>query len=288
VSNAPKTVLCALALLAGAASLTPCALAQDARRKQEIIFPPIAARTVDAAPFTVVARATSGLPVSLELISGPAVLEKRVLRLTGQPGLVLIRASQPGNPVFAPATPMDQLLEVLPRPSIPVIVTQPSAAYAEIGQSVSLSVGARGEPAPGYQWRKDGTAITGATRETFTISSALLSDSGVYDVVATNPSGSAASARARVTIAKRQQTIYFRPSGPVAPGQQIALSATASSGLPARFEIVSGPGILNGDLLSSPGGTVTVQAEQPGDASFNAAAPAIQTFVFAGLGQQIP
>jgi hypothetical protein len=278
----------ALALLAAAAALAPGALAQEARKKQEIIFPVIAPRTVDAPPFTIAARATSGLAVSLELVSGPAVLEKRVLRLTGQPGLVLIRASQGGDAVFAPAAPVDQLLEVLPRPFAPVIVTQPAGAYAEIGGSVALSVAARGEPAPGFQWRKDGVTITGATRATFAIASAALSDSGAYDVIATNPSGSASSSAARVAIVKRHQAISFRPSGPVAPGQQITLSATASSGLPVRYEILSGQGTLNGDLLSSPGGTVTVRAVQPGDASFDAAVPETQMFVFAGLGQQIP
>jgi hypothetical protein len=282
------TARCTLALLAAAVALAPASRAQEARKKQQIIFPPIAARTVDAEPFTVSARATSGLTVALELISGPAVLEKGIFRLTGQPGLVLIRASQEGSAKFEPATPVDQLLEVRPRPSAPAFVAQPLGAWVQIGEPVALSVGTRGEPAPALQWRKDGGVITGATRSTYTIGSAELSDSGVYDAVATNPSGSTVSSGARVAVVKRQQSINFRPSAPVAPGQQISLSATASSGLPVRYQIVSGLGFLNGELLSSPGGTVTVRAEQPGDSRYDAAPPVTQAFVFAGQVQQIP
>ena len=285
---APPIPRVALALLAALAVLPAGARAQEARKKQEIIFPELAPRTVDAPPFTPTARATSGLPVSIELVDGPAVLEKKVLRLTGQPGLVLLRASQAGDDKFAPAVPTDRLLVVLPRPTPPSIVSQPAGVYAEIGASVALSVAVRGEPEPSLQWRKDGVPITGAKRATLEIASAALSDAAAYDVVASNASGSATSARARVTIVKRHQSISFLPSGPVASGQPVTLSATASSGLPVRYQLLSGVGTLNGALLTSPGGTVVVQALQPGAATFEAAAPATQTFVFTGLTQQIP
>ena len=277
----------ALALLA-AATLPLQGRAQDSSKKQQIIFPEIAARTVDAAPFTVGARATSGLPVTVELVAGPAVLEKKVLRLTGEPGLVLLRATQPGDATFAPAVPTDRAFEVRPRPTAPVFVSGPSAAVSEIGDPLSLSAEARGEPTPSLQWRKGGVPILGATATTLSIAAAALSDSGVYDVVASNPSGQAVSERARVTVVKRHQTISFRPSGPVSPGQQVTLSATASSGLPVHYDVVSGSATLSGEILTSPGGTVGVQASQPGDSTFDAAVPAIQTFVFAGLIQHVP
>lgn len=269
--------LAALALLAA----LPAA-AQDGRRKQEIIFPEIAPRTVDAPPFAIAVRSTSGLPVTLEVVTGPAILDKKVLRLTGEPGLVLIRATQPGDATFAPAIPASRGFEVRPRPYPPAIITQPAGASVEIGDPFTLSVNVRGEPAPSVQWRKDGVPLTDATARTLSFAAASASDSGIYDVVASNPSGTVTSERARVTVAKRHQSIMFMPGGPAVPGQEITLAASASSGLPVQFEVVSGVASLNGATLTSQGGTVVVRALQPGDSTFDAAVPAVQTFVFAG------
>jgi hypothetical protein len=221
-------------------------------------------------------------------VAGPAALEKKVLRLTGEPGLVLLRATQPGDATFAPAVPTDRAFEVRPRPTAPVFVSEPAGAVSEIGDPLSLSAAARGEPDPALQWRKGGIPITGANAGTLSIAASALSDSGVYDVVASNPSGKAVSERARVTVVKRHQSISFRPAGPASAGQQVTLSATASSGLPVRYGIVSGSATLSGEILTSPGGTVVVQASQPGDSTFDAAVPATQTFVFAGLIQHVP
>lgn len=49
------------------------------------------------------ANSTSGLPVTAEIIAGPAVLEGGQVRITGT-GLVELRLVQPGNATFLPAT----------------------------------------------------------------------------------------------------------------------------------------------------------------------------------------
>jgi hypothetical protein len=69
-------------------------------------------RSVDA-PFPIYASASSGLPVSFSVLSGPAQLSGNVLTLTGA-GTVTVRASQTGSSVFAPAANVDQSLTVLP------------------------------------------------------------------------------------------------------------------------------------------------------------------------------
>ncbi len=48
------------------------------------------------------------------------------------------------------------------------------------------------------------------------------------------------------------------------------LTATSSSGLPITYTVLSGPANVNGDILSLDGseGTVTIEASQPGDASY--------------------
>jgi Immunoglobulin I-set domain len=280
----------ALPFLAALAVLAPGAAAQDGPKKQEIVFQEIPAHTVGDAPFDIVARATSGLPPTLEVVSGPAVLDGKKLSLTGAPGLVIVRASQEGNDAFLPAHAAERAFTVRPRPSAPEILAGPVAAEVEIGDAATLAAQASGEPAPALQWRRNGVPITGATGRTLTIPTAALSDAGSYDVVATNASGSATSAPARVAVVKRSQSISFQSaSSSVAPGQQVSLNASASSGLPVRFEVVSGAGILSGPALTSQGGTVVVRASQPGDGVYAAAMPVTQTFTFtASLGQRPP
>jgi hypothetical protein len=69
-------------------------------------------RSVDT-PFPIYASASSGLPVSLSVLSGPAQLSGNILTLNGS-GTVTVRASQTGNSVYAPAANVDQSLTVLP------------------------------------------------------------------------------------------------------------------------------------------------------------------------------
>jgi hypothetical protein len=69
------------------------------------------------------------------------------------------------------------------------------------------------------------------------------------------------------TYTKNSQTITFGPYDDQHISGTIELSATASSGLPVTFSVVSGPGsITNGNVLSFTGtGTVTIRATQAGD-----------------------
>jgi len=273
--------------LALAILLAPPGRAQESKKKQTISFPEIPACTVDAAPITLVARATSGLEITYDLVDGPATLAKGVLTLTGQPGLVLVRANQQGDEIFAPAASVDRLIVVRPRPSAPVFTDSPSGGSVEIGTPLLLMAAAKGEPEPTYQWRRNGIAIVGADKPAFSIASVAKADEGSYDVVATNPLGKATSGRALVSVRKRGQMISFLPAGPLQPGQLVTLSATATSGLPVRFEVVSGSASVNGQMLTSTGGEIVVRASQDGDASYYPAS-ATQTFVFAELGLHVP
>ncbi len=81
-----------------------------------------------------------------------------------------------------------------------------------------------------------------------------------------------------ITIRKAAQTIAF-PSIPA--GQlSVQLQATASSGLAPVLEVISGPATLaDGQLTITGPGKVTVKAEQPGDARYEPAPPALFTYV---------
>jgi len=78
------------------------------------------------------------------------------------------------------------------------------------------------------------------------------------------------------------QTISFTAlSSPVVYGvSPISLSATASSGLPVSFSVVSGPGTISGSTLTITGaGTIVVAANQAGNSTYLAAFPMQQTLV---------
>jgi hypothetical protein len=68
------------------------------------------------------------------------------------------------------------------------------------GSSFSLTANAIGVPSPTYQWRKDGANISGATNETYSVSSAQFSDDADYVVVASNSQGSATSTVSSVFV----------------------------------------------------------------------------------------
>ncbi|MEK7253165.1 MAG: hypothetical protein AAB316_00340, partial [Bacteroidota bacterium] len=63
-------------------------------------------------PFTLSATATSGLPVSFAIVSGPATISGNTVTLTGSTGTVTVRATQAGNASWNPATPVDRSFTV--------------------------------------------------------------------------------------------------------------------------------------------------------------------------------
>lgn len=78
---------------------------------QTINFPEIAAMSYPSSPFTLVADASSELPVDFDVVSGPAEIVDGELTVTGE-GTVTVRASQRGNATFASAAPVTQSFEV--------------------------------------------------------------------------------------------------------------------------------------------------------------------------------
>jgi hypothetical protein len=60
---------------------------------------------------------------------------------------------------------------------------------------------------------------------------------------------------------------------------QMSLSASASSGLAIKFELIAGPATISGNVVSFTGlGTVEIKASQSGNTTFRAAAPVVQSF----------
>lgn len=110
----------------------------------------------------------------------------------------------------------------------PVITKQPSNQSATIGGSASFSVTATG--ALTYQWRKDGTAISGATGSALNLSNLTTGNAGNYSVVVSNLSASVTSDNAALTVnpPNSAPTVTTQPAG-----------VTAGAGNPATFSVVA-------------------------------------------------
>jgi hypothetical protein len=119
--------------------------------------------------------------------------------------------------------------------------------------------------------------VSGATSPTLTIRSLSLQDTGSYQLLATNDVGTARSVSVRISVGKRSQSISFPTPQSVVAGQTVTLNASASSGLPVEYKLVSGAALLTSNTVVPQQGIVVIEADQRGDANYDAAPPAMQT-----------
>lgn len=85
---------------------------------QVINFTLIPNKIITDAPFEVEASVNSGLPLTFEIVSGPATINGTTITLNGTPGTVIVKASQGGNGSFDPAEDAYVSFEVLDPASI--------------------------------------------------------------------------------------------------------------------------------------------------------------------------
>lgn len=82
----------------------------------------------------------------------------------------------------------------------PEIVKQPSSLHVRLGEKATFAVRVQGTEPYTYQWRKNGMKIDGATDATFSIPSVTFNSPADYDVVVTNPGGTATSLSATLGV----------------------------------------------------------------------------------------
>lgn len=80
---------------------------------QSINFLQVDNKLITDNPFQLTATATSGLPVTYEVVSGPASVTGDVVTLDGTAGEVTIKASQSGNNIYEPAADVFVTFQVL-------------------------------------------------------------------------------------------------------------------------------------------------------------------------------
>ncbi|MCX7590677.1 MAG: immunoglobulin domain-containing protein [Kiritimatiellae bacterium] len=110
----------------------------------------------------------------------------------------------------------------------PSIVAQPQNATVVAPAEASFTVGAAGSAPLGYQWRRNGVAIAGATGPKYTLATTSAADDGMrFDVVVSNPYGSVTSAVAWLTV-RVSPSILTQPQ-----------SVTVREGKPVTFTVVA-------------------------------------------------
>lgn len=117
--------------------------------------------------------------------------------------------------------------------------TRPASQTVNRNGSVTFTAEGGGTTAiTGYQWRKNGQPIFGATGSSYTIAGVQETDAGSYDVIITNSSGSLTSNAATLTVLG-DVAITAQPQSLVKTNTQTAtfsVSVTGDSALPVTYQ----------------------------------------------------
>lgn len=117
-------------------------------------------------------------------------------------------------------------------PVAPAITAEPASLTVVAGQTAGFAVTATGSQPLTYQWRRNGTPVTGATADRYTTPALATADNGArYDVLVGNSAGTVTSAPATVTVT----ATAVAPSITTAPR-----SLSVELGQPAVFDVVAG------------------------------------------------
>jgi len=106
---------------------------------QSIVFSPPAIVVLPTAPLVLAATASSGLPVSFTLVSGPATLTGNQLTVTGA-GTIVVQAAQAGNGEWLAAAPVSEVITSHAPPAILRIRFNAAGADARAGSATGASM----------------------------------------------------------------------------------------------------------------------------------------------------
>src|SRR5467141_3514113 len=135
------------------------------------------------------------------------------------------------NQALTPAQIQGDMNALIGTPIVlPSITTQPVSQSVTVGQTATFSVTATGTSPPRYQWRKNGTALSGATSASYTTPATSTSDNGAqFTVVVSNSVGSVTSNAAALSVNAASPSITTQPvSQSVTVGQTATFSVSAT------------------------------------------------------------
>ncbi len=238
-------------------------LRTDNRFPQSISFPNVPTQHFRGPPVTLSAVASTGLPVEYTVLSGPGSLAGNSLTLAGI-GQVVVQALQIGNTEYRYASAVIKVNAS----KVLQTITFPAVSGPALGPLIPLEASASSGLPITYSVLSGPGTLKG--------SSLFPRGAGIVTVQASqagNDEYAAVGIHIRIALSKMSQTVTFPAvSGLVQQGPPATLQATASSGLPLVYRVLSGPGTVSGKLLTATGaGVITVQASQAGDSNYTAA-----------------
>jgi len=249
---------------------------------QTINFTAIADHVYGDAPFAINATASSGLPVTFSIVSGPATVSGNTVTITGV-GSVDVRASQAGDGSYNAAPDVDRTFTVS---KVNQTITFGALANHTYGDApFTVSATASSGLGVTFSIASGPATISGST--------VTITGVGSVDIRASQAGDTFYNAAPDVdqtfTVAKANQTITFGALANHTYGDApFTVGATASSGLGVTFSIASGPATISGNTVTITGaGTVDVRASQAGNGFYNAASDVDQTFTVAKANQTI-
>src|SRR6266403_41121 len=146
-------------------------------------------------------------------------------------------------------------LTVNAAPLAPSLTTQPVSQTVTAGQTASFSVAATGTAPLSYQWKKNSTAISGATSPSYATPATISSDNGaLFTVVVSNTAGSVTSNAATLTVnaAPVAPSITTQPaSQTVTAGQTTSFSVAATGTAPLTYQWQKNSVAIGGATSSS-------------------------------------
>ena len=163
---------------------------------QSINFGALSNQTIGAAPFSISATATSGLPVSFaSTTTGICTVSGNTVTLVAT-GLCSITATQAGNANYSAATPVSQSFTVNPAAGAPVITSvSPSPVHAGLGAQTMTISGTGFVQGAGFK-----VTLTDANSVVTTFQGgSILSASATQIQITINPVTSSAIYRVQVT-----------------------------------------------------------------------------------------
>ena len=241
----------------GSVNSTPANLTVNALTQSITNFNAIADQTLISPPVNLPANTTqSNLPITYTVTAGGTLVSitGTQLSVTGAgTGSVTVQATQPGNNIYAPATPVSQTFNVTKAPAS-VMFNNLTATYDGTPKAATASTTPGGLTVY-LSYTQNGVGVSPV-------------NAGAYSVTATVSDATyQGSASGTFTINQAGQSINFFPipDQPVANGF-VHLTATATSKLTVTYSLVAGAGI------------VSVRADQAGDGNYQAATSVDRSF----------
>ncbi len=162
--------------------------ASETRQTQSIVFDPISDKLTTDGPFVITATSSSGLPVSFNIVSGPATIVGDSVTLDGNPGTVIVKAFQNGDTQYQPAVPLEQSFKVTLPDGVGIDTTLVPIGDSYTNNSSTFAGTNYGTDGKIYGRNKSSWGYTSYIK--FDLSNLVLTEKATLRIYGNNPSNS--------------------------------------------------------------------------------------------------